>query len=195
MRVRDCIVLVSLFFICKMTAGQNMPVPVGTKKAAKNLYCSKSWATNKSWALYTQIYHSKVTTPGSLLPDTTILYKGQKYYGNPKYKNYPVVGLTLQQRVQFCNRITETSNNVKSAPSGGCPKKYFDAVRRSDPQDSLAFQYFLPSFQDLLNTKYVMPGQWPAVALSDTILYNTTNTEFSKDSITVFRFAVRYKKR
>lgn len=150
-----------------------METPAGTIKIAENLYVDRTEITNFNWAEY--LYWIKRSYPGNSklyngnLPDTNswLLDGGyclkdfyQYYLSHPAYKNYPVVGISQQQAIDFSkwrsDRVMEYIlvreglikwNNTKNPDSLFTIEKYFTGNYNGYiPSDKIKFypKYFLP---------------------------------------------------
>jgi hypothetical protein len=87
--------------------------PPGTIRIAENLFCDQNEISNLSWQEY-QFWIARVFGVNSnqyrkTMPDTSIFKRLdsclashiQSYWKNPKYRNYPVVGINRQQALDF----------------------------------------------------------------------------------------------
>jgi hypothetical protein len=93
---------------------ENLPAPPGTTELAPNVYFDKTEATNFHWHEY--LYWTKRHFGADskeyleMMPDTTVwikldsIYRQQEdfYFWHPAYRDYPVVGISYQQAVNFC---------------------------------------------------------------------------------------------
>ena len=93
---------------------ENLPAPPGTIELSENQYFDKTEATNFHWLEY--LYWTKRTYGREskeyqqILPDTTVWikldgkYSQQQdfYLRHPVYRDFPVVGISYRQAIDFC---------------------------------------------------------------------------------------------
>jgi len=83
-----------------------------------NLYVQKYEVSNGDWLSYLQAIKENKSDYSAALPDTTVWRETGKtnepyvhyYLRHPAYKNYPVVGVSYEQAVNYC--IWKTKNNT-----------------------------------------------------------------------------------
>lgn len=117
-------------------------IPPGTVKINDTLFADETEISNFSWQEYELWTKNKFgsNSPGhiSTLPDTLVwrdknAYNEpyvQYYYRHPAYKDYPVIGISYEQAVEFCKWRT---NRVK------------EFICISKKHDPVEFEYRLPS--------------------------------------------------
>lgn len=194
--MKQLLLLVTILCIGNAACGQGKnygPCPSFLMKPVSPLfYCFKEVFAQKNWLDYIYELNFLRLDTTSAIPDTTILYKGEKYYGNPKYLHWPMVGLTLKQIEETCSYWQDTFNAHKAA-GGGCNKKFWNKIRRFDPFNQYYLKVYVPSYAEVkayvANKSFLLP-----VHFSDTLI-GPTNADFSKDSLFTFFLAARYVKR
>ena len=117
-------------------------LPPGTVKINDTLYADETEVTNFSWSEYENWTKNKfgANSPQhiSTLPDTLVWREKnsynepyvQYYYRHPAYKDYPVVGISHEQVVEFCKW---RKDRVK------------EYLSRSKKYTAVEFEYRLPS--------------------------------------------------
>lgn len=117
-------------------------IPPGTVQINDTLFADKTEISNLSWLefeLWAKIKYGKNSTEYiAALPDTTVWRNKYSfnepyvkyYYRHPAYKDYPVVGISYEQAIEFCKWRTE---RVK------------DFLSKSKKYDQLNFYYRLPT--------------------------------------------------
>lgn len=105
-------------------------VPPGTVWLKDNMFMDKTEITNSNYRefLYCiKAQHRSKSYCDSMLPDTTTWCKkydkagmqtGKMYFRHPSYQEYPVVGISYYQAVEFCKWRTERVN-------------YFEAIKKN----------------------------------------------------------------
>lgn len=93
----------------------NFSAPPGTICLSENLFFDLTETTNFHWQEYLywtgRVYGKDSKEYRSILPDTTVWlkldpkYRGQEafYLSHKAYRDYPVVGISYEQAVSFCN--------------------------------------------------------------------------------------------
>jgi len=89
-------------------------------KLQDNLYVSKYEVSNGDWLEYVNSFKTKTPEYKAALPDTSVwrvsLKKNepyvQFYFRHPSYKDYPVVGISFEQAVNYCE--WRTNNNTEN---------------------------------------------------------------------------------
>jgi hypothetical protein len=183
-----CLLLFSL--LPNFESKNGSPIPWGTIWVAENYYLSKEYVTNESWENYLRLRGNQA----AFYPDTSILFKGQKYFHNPKFKTYPVVGLSRSQIEEFCSWLNLSSNNLKSKHKHHCSPKYWERIAKFDPTDSLEFNVFLPDIDYIHHYKSKFDDLNLNTCLIDTIVCtsNKGKANFNKPKGLSFRFAIKY---
>lgn len=94
-------------------------IPPGTVKVTDKFYFDKTEVSNVNWREYTnwnmRTYGGNSNEYINSLPDTTVWVSGKidnqpyltHYFSHPAYNNYPVVGITYEQVIDFCKWRTE----------------------------------------------------------------------------------------
>ncbi len=94
-------------------------VPPGTVQINDSLFADECEISNFAWQEYeswvSTIYGPKSKQHLAVLPDTSVWTKAKSfnmpymnhYYRHPAYKEYPVVGITYEQAIEFCKWRTE----------------------------------------------------------------------------------------
>ncbi len=120
-------------------------LPPGTVKINDTLYADKEEITNFSWYEFVfwtkQKYGAASKEYISTLPDTLVWRENGSYnepyvvyyHKHPAYRNYPAVGISYEQAVDYCKWRTERVREYKYAN-----KQY----------DLLEFEYRLPTKQE-----------------------------------------------
>lgn len=145
--------------------------PPGTVKIKENIYIDETEITNFNWREYVMWLEKKhgknAIEYKNALPDTLVWKEKesfnepytQYYYSHPAYNDYPVVGISYEQAVQYCKWRTE------------CVKELFETKMLTDKKNVYPtnFEYRLPTkeeweaaakigysekTQQQLNTKY-----------------------------------------
>lgn len=117
--------------------------PPNTVEISDNLYVDKYEITNIDWKEYTHWlkneYGESAMEYQLSLPDTTILNFEENeimgvYFSHPSFNEYPVIGITYQQAIAYCNwrsnRVNEVmylkDNKLKELPTDlrTIPNKY-----------------------------------------------------------------------
>lgn len=93
--------------------------PIGTVKIKDNIYMDETEVTNFNWREYVmwlEKKHGKTSVAyKNALPDNLVWKEKesynepytQYYYSHPAYNDYPVVGISYEQAVQYCKWRTE----------------------------------------------------------------------------------------
>lgn len=93
--------------------------PPGTVRINNNIYMDETEVTNFNWQEYVLWVEKKFGKNSkeykNALPDTTVWYNKESfsepymkyYYNHPAYKDYPVVGISYEQAVDFCKWRTD----------------------------------------------------------------------------------------
>lgn len=168
------------------------PYPWILKPVSPFLFCFKEIFTQENWYGHLRELNFIHADTAAAIPDTSILYGGEKYYGNPKYLKWPMVGVSLQQIEENC-RYIENSFNSHKANGGGCDKKRWKKILRFDPHNEYFLKVYVPTYAEVKshieNMSFILP-----VYFTDTML-GQPNKDFSKDSLFTFFIAARYVKR
>lgn len=113
-----------VFSLILFSAKPRIEIPPGTVEVGMNLYFDKAEITNMNWMEYTywnkKQYGKTSQEYLKSLPDTTVwLSDGNNnepyvkyYYQHPAYRNYPVVGISYEQAVRFCQWRSDRVNEV-----------------------------------------------------------------------------------
>lgn len=174
------IIIYSLFF--------TFPAPPGTKKINNsNIYVDENIVKNINWKEFFEFSNLDSAEAIGLIPDTTIYFKGEKYYDNEKYNFYPVVGVTINQIKAFCkwrlNFVNRLKNNINR---GDCSKEYWSQFDTLKNNSEYTIKYFVPEVvvgKNRLNLKEITEN--------DTI--SLFSKKFNKNVFT-FRCAAKYEK-
>ncbi len=142
-------ILLMLFWLCIFKEAQpDFPPPPGTIKISKNLFVDKRAVT---YLDYNELIHfAKVNNPellNELIPgDTTITYKNEVLWNNPKFHDFPIVGLNKQQIFIYCVWRSEMVNKLIENPELRCSDfKYWKLFDELDPDTKYKVNYTLPS--------------------------------------------------
>ncbi len=168
------------------------PYPNLLKPVAPFLFCFKEIFKQENWQGYLRELNFIHADTTAATPDTSILYKGEKYYSNPKYLHWPMVGVSLEQINENCHFMQDSFNTIKSA-GGGCNKRFWKKILRFDPHNEYFLKVYLPTYAEVKshveNMSFILP-----VYFTDT-MPGQPNKDFSKDSLFTFFIAARYVKR
>lgn len=104
------IFLILFFFKCSFYYSLQHFIPPGTAKIKGiDFYVDKTEVTNRAWAEYLWYvrnhYGENSIEYKAALPDSAIwhsVYSGEICSIHNKYANYPIVGVSYEQAVQFC---------------------------------------------------------------------------------------------
>ncbi len=119
--MRRIILLICFVLFCKIVIFATIAIPPGTITLDKKTktYIDATETTVANWAEY--LYWLQ-TTKGiqseeyiNALPDSATcekLYGATRYFQHPKYKDYPIVGLTYEQAVNYCKWRTDRVNEI-----------------------------------------------------------------------------------
>ena len=106
----------------KKFAPGKVAAPPGTVQLKDSLYIDKFEITNEMWRAYTEGWLLKTeddtTTYAKMQPDSTVWYSLKmdnekyvtEYFKSPEFSDYPVVGITYEQAVAYCEWRTERVN-------------------------------------------------------------------------------------
>ncbi len=133
-------------------------LPPGTIKISDNFYADKTEITNIGWREYMywskRVYGENSNEYKLIIPDTTVWDKegltGIKldYLRNPKYNNYPIVGITYEQAVKYCKWRSDRVNELVWIKKTGEKHdfiKNFDYKYEDLPK---MFEYRLPTKEE-----------------------------------------------
>lgn len=150
--------------ISLITNGQAAP---GTVQISENYFADKREVTNMDWREYMywnkKVYGFNSPEHKATLPDTTFWLKANyplqvHYLRHPAYAQYPVVGISYDQAMAFCQWRTDRVNEfiyikeTKIEPTPGQPIENLPKV----------FQYRLPTkeeWEKLAQTEYSKKGK------------------------------------
>lgn len=115
----------SLLFLSFIKVNRKGIKPPGTVKIYDNFYADETEVSNFSWKEF-ELYICKKYGRNSkehlaIIPDTTVWLKLENgnayisnYYRQTIYRDYPVVGITHEQAIKFCEWRTERVKQFKA---------------------------------------------------------------------------------
>jgi hypothetical protein len=102
----------SLFFFAALTATCGEIIPPGTAKANDSLYVDVTEIRVLDWREYMywnkKLYGAESDQYKLTIPDTTVwrtsIYEqvAKSYFNHPAYHEYPIVGISFEQAVAYC---------------------------------------------------------------------------------------------
>jgi hypothetical protein len=104
--MKQTILICTLVLLPIMVYGQKRPTdcPPGTIKVDKNLYFDKTELSNKDYRVYVnwieRILGKDSREYADAIIDSNIVF--YDYYKDPGFNNYPLVGVTYEQAVNYC---------------------------------------------------------------------------------------------
>ncbi len=132
--------------------------PPGTIEVSSDFFADISEVSNIDWLEYTlwteRIYGKESNEYKLTLPDETVWEKEsldanqQNYFRNPRYSDYPVVGISYEQAKQYCKWRSDRVNELIWINES---EKAFDDIKNFDYNyDELpkVFQFRLPSQEE-----------------------------------------------
>lgn len=137
--------------------------PPGTVKLSENLFVDETEITNISWMEYVawQKKHFGKTSPEYIesLPDTNV-WEGNNspyvtfYFRHPAYRDYPVVGISYEQAIAFCEWRTERVKEYQSANKKNIvPKNFRYRLPTESEWAAVAQRGYSTKTQKQLNSK------------------------------------------
>jgi len=140
--MKTLILTLTLLTIFSFTPSKKEFTPPGTVRINDTLYADETEVSNFSWTEYELWVFTKYGKNSkeykAVLPDTLVWKRDlsynepyvKYYYRHPAYRDYPLVGVSYEQAVEFCKWRTERVKDFLSKA-----KKY----------DQMNFYYRLPS--------------------------------------------------
>lgn len=154
------------------SAGKKKSAPFGTKEVAANIYVDKARMGNIDYKEYlywvSRVYGKDSQAYKKALPDTTVWrsapekYKKyeQEYFGNPKYDDYSLVGITEIQASNFAGWRTDRVAEAMLIELGAVlmqpdqrPSNHFTIERYL----SGTYQWTVQQFNELIVPVYTLP--------------------------------------
>jgi formylglycine-generating enzyme required for sulfatase activity len=114
--------LISFGFILVLFGFKSSNKPMDLAQVNQNLYVDKFEVSNSDWLDYVNFLKENKGDYKSALPDTTVWSISGKinepfiqyYFRHPAYKRYPVVGVSYEQAIKYCDWRTKHNNeNLK----------------------------------------------------------------------------------
>lgn len=117
--MRSFFLLSSLLILLSFTSSKKEFTPPGTVKYNDTLFMDQTEVSNFSWREYElwikNKYGKNSIEHKAVLPDTLVWLEkyaynepySSLYYWHPAYRDYPVVGISYEQAVEFCKWRTE----------------------------------------------------------------------------------------
>ncbi|MFP5471591.1 MAG: formylglycine-generating enzyme family protein [Bacteroidia bacterium] len=148
-------ILLLPILIVLISSTKKETIPPGTVKLSETTFIDNTEISNFSWLEY--VYWTKNNNPDNLLnvlPDTTVWdsepYKIH-YFRHIAYRDYPVVGVSYEQAVEYCKWRSERVNESLYRKSRGL--KITDKVSSEEiPQ---VFEYRLPTEEEFISVASV----------------------------------------
>ncbi|MCB9365496.1 MAG: SUMF1/EgtB/PvdO family nonheme iron enzyme [Flavobacteriales bacterium] len=145
--------------------------PPGTVRINNNIYMDETEVTNFNWQEYVMWVEKKFGKTSkeykNALPDTTVWNNKESfsepymkyYYNHPAYKDYPVVGISYEQAVNFCkwrtDRVKELFKiNALSDKKSVYPTNFEYRLPTKEEWEKTANIGYSEKTQQLLNSKY-----------------------------------------
>lgn len=138
------------------SAKEKLFIPPGTTQINDTVFADETEISNLSWKEFVEYnrirYGSNSVEYNSSLPDTLVWRQKlnfnepyvEYYFRHPAYSNYPVVGISWEQAMNFCKWRTERVHVMLEIKSG--KRKAEDM---NEPyKGKLKFEYRLPSKQE-----------------------------------------------
>jgi len=145
--------------------------PSGTVKIKGNIYIDKTEVSNFDWREYVmwleKTYGKTAMEYRNALPDTLVWKEKesfnepytQYYYSHPAYNDYPVVGISYEQAVQYCKWRTERvkelfETKMLTDKKNVYPTNFEYRLPTKEEWEAAAKIGYSEKIQQQLNTKY-----------------------------------------
>lgn len=145
--------------------------PPGTVKISENLFFDETEITNSHWSEYTKWIKNHFGDTSSRylgsLPDSTVWLDSLAYnlpymnfyFRNPAFFNYPVVGITYEQAVDYCkwrtDRVRECYDVINQKKiKEYVPKKFLYRLPSKDEWETVAKAGYDSKTMKKLGNKY-----------------------------------------
>lgn len=126
----------------------DLPPPPGTVKIESNLFMDKGAVTYMDYYEFINFgSFSKSNKYSGVIPvDTTITYKNEILWKNPKFHNFPILGLSLEQMENYCKWRSEAVNLMIHDSDLRCSNnKYWNKFDKVDPDKKYHVVYSVSS--------------------------------------------------
>lgn len=191
--------LLILIWLCNFSIAQpNFPAPPGTIKFSSNLFIDKRPVTYSDYNEF--IYFTKINKPDlviSLIPkDTLITYNNELLWNNPKFNAFPVVGLSIDQILLYCEWRSDMVNKLIAKPELRCSDlKYWKIFDALDPERIYKVNYSIPSMRgDQEYCRYLRKQKLDEVLMDGICSTKRRNKvkAFNKNNLFGFRCVAEY---
>lgn len=146
------LVVIALFTVFSFSVKQKKLIPPGTVEVNDTLFFDATEISNFSWREYVswneKVYGRNSVQYKNSLPDTTVWRNSLSYnepyvtyyYQHVAYRNYPVVGISYEQALDYCNWRTKVVNTAMMVKAG---KLKWEADLNIEPE--IKCEYRLPT--------------------------------------------------
>ena len=166
----------------------------GTMKVGENQYVDKQPISNIDWKEFLFYFRKDTVNYSGLLPDTNILFNGKPYFTDPKYKDYPVVGVSASQVIKYFlwrSQIVTYGIRDKDQQFSG---SYYKKMRKLDPYNDYKVEYQL-AFKENLTYPKLKFSKYVQYELTTKGIQKTgSNNYFNRDTVFTFRCCAYYVK-
>jgi hypothetical protein len=132
----------------------NFPPPPGTYKVSSNLCIDKRPVTYLDYYEFRAfVKKNKPNLLSTIIPvDTSISYEDEILWDNPKFHDFPVLGLDIQQITMYCEWRSSAVNKIIDHPDIRCGDfNYWMKFDNLDPNKKFNVVYSLPSINTIEN--------------------------------------------
>jgi len=133
-------------------AKPDFPAPPGTVKVGHNLFVDKNPVTYLGYYEFlSHIKKSESYLINEMIPeDTTLTYKNEILWNNPKFNDFPIFGLNERQIISYCQwRSSAVNTLIKDAKLRCGNPKYWVQFDTLDPNKQYSVVYSLPSAEEV----------------------------------------------
>jgi len=192
--------LILLIWFCFQANSQpGFPPPPGTKKISNNTFLDKRPVSYSDY--YEFYYYTKFKHPDHLKNvtplDTTITYRNEVLWNNPKFNDFPVLDLDIDQISMYCKWRSSAVNTLINNPNLRCSnKKYWEKFDKLDPDKKYDVVYSLASNYRIKNYCKIAKTNAFDEILIDGICFAKKSSRlkaFNRSNLTAFRCMAEYR--